>query len=477
VIAPGEPGNAHQAQDQVQEHAGGAAASSNRQPSQQHPEGLTGDRHRCERQVDHQLGREADQTGIPSDDCEVPHPLTGDQVGENRPGARRGRDIQHGPGRYRGSPVAVNQRAADLHPALGSHPTRGPESWQKRDDGDVGIGDPSDKRADWAASQRQTPETEVKVATAMEPPAGSSGPPTVLAAHDLGKRFGSKVAVEHLNLEVHAGEIFGFLGPNGAGKTTTMRMALGLIRPSSGWVEVFGQDVAQHGASVLPKVGPLVETPALYLHLSGRDNLKVFAAPLGGVSASRIEALLELVDLSERQRDKVGTYSLGMRQRLGLAISLLHDPELLVLDEPANGLDPAGIKSIRSLLRELRDSGKTVFLSSHVLGEVERLCDRVAILRRGQLIQVGPIEDFRDSTGPFVVDVEDAQGALDLLHCQPWGQSARLDAQGRIVTEAPGGRGRELNIVLSRAGFVPDAIGQQQRDLEEIFLELTGDGQ
>ena len=330
---------------------------------------------------------------------------------------------------------------------------------------------------DSTASERPPPETEANVATAMNPPSTGSGAPTVLAAHDLGKRFGSKVAVEHLNLEVHAGEIFGFLGPNGAGKTTTMRMALGLIRPSSGWVEVFGQDVSRHGAAVLPKVGPLVETPALYLHLSGRDNLRVLAAPLGGVPAGRIEALLELVDLRARQRDKVGTYSLGMRQRLGLAIALLHDPELLILDEPANGLDPAGIKSIRSLLHELRDSGKTVFISSHVLGEVERLCDRVAILRQGKLIQVGRIEDFREATGPFVVDVEDAQGALDLLNCQPWGQRAHLDPQGRIVTEAPGGSGRELNTVLSRAGFVPDGSVRLQRDLEEIFLELTGDGQ
>ena len=400
--------------------------------------------------------------------------------------------MQHSGGRYRGAPLPVNRTTRELssagrsspHPEVREEPApvawvgpTSPESRPKRDHGHVGIGDPSAQELDPAASEGQSPETEAKVATAMDHPPNGKGPPTVLAAHDLSKRFGSQVAVEHLNLEVHAGEIFGFLGPNGAGKTTTMRMALGLIRPTSGWVEVFGQDVARHGAAVLPKVGPLVETPALYLHLSGRDNLKVFAAPLGGVPPGRIESLLELVDLSERQRDRVGTYSLGMRQRLGLAISLLHNPELLVLDEPANGLDPAGIKSIRSLLRQLRDFGKTVFISSHVLGEVERLCDRVAILRRGQLIQVGRIEEFRDSAGPFVVDVEDAQGALDLLHCQPWGQSARLDGQGRILTEAPGGRGRELNSVLSRAGFVPDGIGRQQRDLEEIFLELTGDAQ
>ncbi|HUY08507.1 MAG TPA: ABC transporter ATP-binding protein [Candidatus Dormibacteraeota bacterium] len=390
--------------------------------------------------------------------------------------------MQHGERRYRDAQLPVNTRAVDLRavdPVRGAIRMRSvsPAADRMPDHGEVGIGDPSAQGLDSAGSERQTPEIEATVATAMSPPPEGSGAPTVLAAHDLGKRFGSKVAVENLNLEVHAGEIFGFLGPNGAGKTTTMRMALGLIRPTSGWVEVFGQDVARNGAAVLSKVGPLVETPALYLHLSGRDNLRVFAAPLGGVPGGRIDSLLELVDLRDRQRDKVRTYSLGMRQRLGLAIALLHDPELLVLDEPANGLDPAGIKAIRSLLRGLRDSGKTVFISSHVLGEVERLCDRVAILRQGKLVQVGRIADFRDSTGPFLVDVEDAQGALDLLNCQPWGKNARLDTQGRIVTEAPAGRGRDLNSMLSQAGFVPDGIARQQRDLEEIFLELTGDGQ
>ncbi|MGA7173633.1 MAG: ABC transporter ATP-binding protein [Candidatus Dormiibacterota bacterium] len=385
--------------------------------------------------------------------------------------------MQHGERRYRGAQLPVNTRAVEQGCARGRIRTVNPAADRMPDHGEVGIGDPSVQGLDSSASEGQTPQIEATVATAMGPPPQGSGAPTVLAAHDLSKRFGSKVAVERLNLEVHAGEIFGFLGPNGAGKTTTMRMALGLIRPTSGWVEVFGQDVARNGSAVLPKVGPLVETPALYLHLSGRDNLRVLAAPLGGVPGARIDSLLELVDLRDRQRDKVRTYSLGMKQRLGLAIALLHDPELLVLDEPANGLDPAGIKSIRSLLRELRDSGKTVFISSHVLGEVERLCDRVAILRQGKLIQVGSIADFRESTGPFLVDVEDAQGALDLLHCQPWGQNARLDPQGRIVTEAPAGRGRELNSMLSQAGFVPDGIVRQQRDLEEIFLELTGDGQ
>ncbi|MGH7666396.1 MAG: ABC transporter ATP-binding protein [Candidatus Dormibacteria bacterium] len=336
----------------------------------------------------------------------------------------------------------------------------------------MATGDPPDHRPDRA---RSAPST----ATPKEPgpqPGGlpqSSGSPTVLATHSLSKSFGAQLAVDHLELEVRAGEIFGFLGPNGAGKTTTMRMALGLIRPSSGWVEIFGEDVARRGAAVLPRVGPLVETPALYLHLNGRDNLRAFAAPLGGVPAARIDALLELVDLRERQRDRASTYSLGMRQRLGLAIAMLHDPQLLLLDEPANGLDPAGIRSVRALLRQLRDSGKTVFISSHVLGEVERLCDRVAILRRGRLVQAGRIDEFGQSEETFLVEVENAAAALELLRRQPWGASASLDEQGRIVTGAPQGRGRDLNLLLSQAGFVPEAIQRQRRDLEEVFLELT----
>ncbi len=297
----------------------------------------------------------------------------------------------------------------------------------------------------------------------------------MLAIHDLCKRFGSRTVVDHLSFEVRAGEIFGFLGPNGAGKTTTMRMILGLIAPTSGWVEIFGADVAQTGRAVLPRVGPLVETPALYPQLRGRDNLAAFALPLGGAASARIDELLRLVDLGDRQRDRVASYSLGMRQRLGLAAALLHDPDLLVLDEPANGLDPAGIRSVRSLLQRLRDMGKTVFMSSHVLGEVERLCDRVAILRRGQLVRVGRIGELRDQGAAFLVQVEDPGGALELLHRQPWGEGAYLDSEGAIITEAPNGRGRELNLVLSQGGFVPDAIGRRQKDLEDVFLELTRD--
>lgn len=301
--------------------------------------------------------------------------------------------------------------------------------------------------------------------------------PTVLATHELTKRFGPRLAVDGLTLEVKQGEIFGFLGPNGAGKTTTMRMALGLIRPSSGWVELFGQNVATAAGKVLPQVGPLVETPALYSHLSGRDNLRIFAAELGGVGTRRINELLELTELSSRQKSRVSTYSLGMRQRLGLAVALLHDPQLLLLDEPANGLDPAGIKETRALLRRLRDQGKTVFISSHVLGEVERVCDRVAILRKGRLAYLGEIGQLREAPGTYRLEVADPDGALQWLTSQPWGASASRDGDHAIVAPSPSGRGSDLNQQLCQAGFPPESFSAQQRDLEEVFLDLTGGDQ
>jgi ABC-2 type transport system ATP-binding protein len=295
---------------------------------------------------------------------------------------------------------------------------------------------------------------------------------TVPAAHQLSKNYGSRPAVNQLDLEVRRGEIFGFLGPNGAGKTTTIRMALGLVRPTSGRVEVLGQDVSRRASEVLPRVGALVESPALYGYMSGRDNLRAFAAVLGGVPARRLDEVLELVDLDGRQKDRVKAYSLGMKQRLGLAIALLHDPELLVLDEPANGLDPAGIVEMRDLMRRLAAAGKTIFVSSHVLAEVQQICDRVAIINLGRLIRVAPVADLVGAHGEFVVRIEHPQRALELVRAQPWGTAARLE-DGALVTTSPTGRGRDLVQFLAQAGLWPDAVGERQHDLEEIFLELT----
>ena len=296
---------------------------------------------------------------------------------------------------------------------------------------------------------------------------------TVLSMHALTKRYSERVAVDALTIQVRRGDVFGFLGPNGAGKTTTIRMCLGLIAPSSGSVSILGHDVARDGASVLPRVGALVEQPALYPYLSGRENLHVVGDALGGVSQARIDAVLALVGLQGRDRDRVRTYSLGMKQRLGLGLALLHEPELVILDEPANGLDPAGIVEMRDLLRSLAASGITVFLSSHVLAEVRQICTRVAILNRGRLVTEASIEELTAGSGEYAVTVDRPAEALALVRSQPWGTMARQTDDGRIVTGAPEGGSAALNLFLVHAGFAPGAISEQRHDLEEVFLRLT----
>lgn len=295
----------------------------------------------------------------------------------------------------------------------------------------------------------------------------------VLRVQNLTKQYGKRLAVNNLSLDIHRGDIFGFLGPNGAGKTTTIRMVFGLITPTAGRVEILGKDIAHHRAEVLPRVGALIETPALYLYMSGLDNLKAVAATLGGVPAKRYDAILELVGLKGREKDRVRTYSLGMKQRLGLAIALLQDPELLILDEPANGLDPAGIVEMRDLMHRLSSEGKTVLISSHLLTEVQQICSRVAIINFGKLITETTIEDLTQGHGEFEVRVERAQDALHLIQQQPWGQGAYLDAEGMIITRTPQGRGRDLNLFLGQAGFVVDTLAPATRDLEQVFLQLT----
>ena len=298
----------------------------------------------------------------------------------------------------------------------------------------------------------------------------------VLRTYNLTKQYGQRIAVNNLDLEVRRGEIFGFLGPNGAGKTTTIRMALGLIAPTGGSIEILGQDIATHGSRILPRVGALVETPALYLYMSGRNNLRAVASVLGGVPEKRIDAVLELVGLQSRQKDRVRTYSLGMKQRLGVAIALLQDPDLLILDEPANGLDPAGIVEMRDLMHRLSAEGKTVFISSHLLPEVQQICTRVAIINLGKLVTVATIEELTAGHGEFTVAVERTQEALALIQVQAWGKNAHLDERGAIVTQAPQGHGRDLNLFLVNAGFVPDALAQTTQDLEQVFLRLTNTG-
>ncbi len=301
-----------------------------------------------------------------------------------------------------------------------------------------------------------------------------TGAQPAIRAIALSKAYGKRLAVDHLDLQVDRGELFGFLGPNGAGKTTTIRMALGLIAPTNGSVEILGLEVRHNRSRVLPRVGALVESPALYGYLSGRNNLRAFGDLLGGVPKKRIDEVLDVVSLTGRDKDRVKTYSMGMKQRLGLAVALLNDPELLILDEPANGLDPAGIVEMRDLLRALAAEGKTVFISSHVLSEVQQICTRVAIINHGKLIRLAPVTELLDAPGEFEIKVDAPDALVVALRLQPWGQEARVE-HGLVITRAPEGRGRELIAFLVQNGHQPDTVSERQRDLEDIFLSLTGD--
>jgi ABC-2 type transport system ATP-binding protein len=289
----------------------------------------------------------------------------------------------------------------------------------------------------------------------------------------LSKSYGTRLAVDRLDLEVDRAELFGFLGPNGAGKTTTIRMALGLIAPTGGSVEIFGREVRAHRSEVLPRVGALVESPALYGYMSGRDNLRAVGDQLGGVPGKRIEQVLEIVSLKGRSRDRVKTYSMGMKQRLGLAMALLNNPDVLILDEPANGLDPAGIVEMRDLLRNLAAEGKTVFISSHVLTEVQQICTRVAIINHGKLVRVAPVTELLRGPGEFEVKVDSPAELAVALQRQSWGTAARTE-DGLVITSAPEGKGRNLIKFLVDNGYSPDSVRERQRDLEDIFLSLTG---
>jgi ABC-2 type transport system ATP-binding protein len=282
----------------------------------------------------------------------------------------------------------------------------------------------------------------------------------------LTKHYGAIWAVESLDLTVLRGEVYGFLGPNGAGKTTTLRMLLGLVRPTSGTVRLL-----RDKSKGLRGVGALIEGPAFYPYLSGRDNLRVLASH-AGVSRARAGEVLETVGLTERARDRYSTYSLGMKQRLGLAAALLKRPGLLILDEPTNGLDPAGMADMRVTLRRLAAEGCTVLLSSHLLGEVQQTCDRVGVIARGRMVAELPVADLGAGRTLRIV-AEPAERARRHLAAVVGADRVRADGAALNVEAQPDQAAR-INAELVRAGVAVSELRWQEPDLEQTFLELTG---
>ena len=281
----------------------------------------------------------------------------------------------------------------------------------------------------------------------------------------LTKRFGDLVVVDKLDLEIREGEVLGFLGPNGAGKSTTVGMILGLIKPTSGLVE----------RPPLRRIGAIVEFPAFYPFLSGRDNLRALALAAGAVAEVRIEQLLDMVGLGTAAHRKFQTYSLGMKQRLGIASTLLCDPAMVILDEPTNGLDPAGQQEIRALIPHLAEEGRTVLLVSHLLHEVEQVCDLVAILRRGKLLSEGPVSELVQR-GAFleigVSDLDAASAVIGKLECV---HGVRIEG-GLLHVDADASSGSIINKALAEAGIYVSSLSQKRSSLEDVFLELTSTG-
>ena len=293
----------------------------------------------------------------------------------------------------------------------------------------------------------------------------------VVTTHNLTKRYGVSItAVDSLDLEVHRGEVFGFLGPNGAGKTTTLRMLLGLIRPTSG-----SAIVAEHrpgDPEGLRRIGSLIESPAFYPYLSGRENLKVMA-DYAGVRQIRVNAALEEVDLLDRAKDPFGVYSMGMKQRLAVAAALVKDPELMILDEPTNGLDPQGVVEMRALLRRLGSGERTVMLSSHLLNEVQQISDRVAIIRKGKLVAQGTVHELRGE--PSIVVRATPSDAAHRQLDRMLGTAAVTGVDGTLRLAVDPNRAADINQALVGSGIKVSELRADERTLEEVFLTLTGE--
>ncbi|HUG48683.1 MAG TPA: ATP-binding cassette domain-containing protein [Candidatus Limnocylindria bacterium] len=312
-------------------------------------------------------------------------------------------------------------------------------------------------------------------------PTSSGTEQLAVVTRGLVKRYGRQPALAGLDMNVPRGRVYGFLGPNGSGKTTTLRLLVGLMRPDGGSLELFGRPYDWRDRRRLFAVGSLIETPSFYPYMSGRDNLRVLAAAGPPTPANRVDEVLDYVGLTGRARSKVSTYSLGMKQRLGIAAALLSDPQLLLLDEPANGLDPAGIVALRESLRVLTGAGKTVLISSHILPEVEQLADVVGIIDRGRLLREGPLHSLLEETGRVRVRVavEEMPRAAEILRrlvpdTSLYGVDSGEGA-GWFTVPLPATRARDINQTLAESGIFAAGL-EPGSDLESLFLEITGPG-
>jgi len=294
----------------------------------------------------------------------------------------------------------------------------------------------------------------------------------IIETHGLTKSFGAVAAVSDVSMSVRRGEVYGFLGPNGAGKTTTLRMLLGLARPTSGTAIVAG--CAPGDPAGLAKIGALVDSAAFYPYLSGRENLRV-VADLTGISHSRVDPVLDEVDLLSRAGRKFGGYSTGMKQRLGVAAALLKNPQLLILDEPTNGLDPQGMAEMRKLIRGMAQGERTVLLSSHLLGEVEQICDRVGVIRDGRLVVESTVHDLRGDEG-LLLKAEPEDRAYAFL-TEMFGPELVSRSNGAFRVKADPKRSLEINGRLQAAGIGVSELRPFETSLEEVFFQLTGEEQ
>jgi ABC-2 type transport system ATP-binding protein len=308
----------------------------------------------------------------------------------------------------------------------------------------------------------------------------------VLSVRNLKKKLGNKMIIKGISFDIYGGEIFGFLGPNGSGKTTTIRMLVDLIRPTEGTVTVCGLDVHKEHYEALKLIGSIVENPEMYPYMTGWENLEHFARMVPGIGQERIQEVVDIVGMRNRIHDKVKKYSLGMRQRLGIAQALLGKPKLLIMDEPTNGLDPQGIKELRQFIRRLANEGMSLFISSHLLSEIQLMCDRVAIITHGEVIAVGRVDELLEqSTGKVFIQVDNREKAMQVL--DSFNGIQLINAEEAEVAELTKitdtavlavtmdmTQVSQLNLALVTAGVNVHALQIRKPSLEELFLNLTG---